>query len=138
MALHILIVDTDVHAAQATSAVVSRPSLDVTVQIAPTHELALRSMQEQCPDVLIIDPSPHDLDGAGLIRHFKAAYPGALTIVVASAPTPALRRRMDELKVDRYLEKPALLSMLWRDLQALLASSAETPPNEPTPSAQHV
>jgi DNA-binding response OmpR family regulator len=108
------------------------------VQIAPTHELALRSMREQCPDVLIIDPSPHDLDGAGLIRHFKALCAGALTIVIASAPTPSLRRRMDELEVDRYLEKPALLSMLWRDLQALLASSTETPPDQPAPTAQHI
>lgn len=138
MALQILIVDTDTHAAQATSAVVSRPSLDVKVLIAPTHELALRSMQEQCPDVLIIDPSPHNLDGAGLIQHFKTICPGAITIVVASAPTPALRRKMSELEVDRYLEKPALLSLLWRDLQALLASNAEAPPDGPAESAQHV
>jgi DNA-binding response OmpR family regulator len=138
MALQILIVDTDIHAAQATSAVVSRPSLEVTVLIAPTQELALRSMQERHPDVLIIDPSPHNLDGAGLIQHFKAICPGAITIVVASAPTPALRRKMSELEVDRYLEKPALLSQLWRDLQALLASNANTLRDKPAESAQHV
>ena len=138
MALHILIVDTDVHAAQATNAVVSRPNLDVTVQLAATHELALRSMQEQRPDVLIIDPSPHDLDGVGLIRHYKATCPGGLTLVIASAPTPSLRRKMHELEVDRYLEKPALLSVLWRDLQALLANNAEAPPDQAAPTAQHV
>jgi DNA-binding response OmpR family regulator len=138
MALQILIVDTDTHAAQATSAVVSRPFLDVKVLVAPTHELALRSMQEHHPDVLIIDPSPHNLDGAGLIQHFKTTCPRAITIVVASAPTPALRRKMSELEVDRYLEKPALLSLLWRDLQALLVSNAEAPPDQPAESAQHV
>jgi DNA-binding NarL/FixJ family response regulator len=110
----------------------------VKVLIATTQELALRSMEEHCPDVLIIDPSPHNLDGAGLIQHYKAICPGAITIVVASAPTPALRRKMSELEVDRYLEKPALLSLLWRDLQALLARNAETPPDEPAESAQHV
>jgi DNA-binding NarL/FixJ family response regulator len=138
MALQILIVDTDIHAAQATSAVVSRPIPEATVLVAPTYERALQSLQEQPPDVLIIDPSPHDLDGPRLIQHFKALCPGGLTIVVASAPTPALRRKMSELQVDRYLEKPALLSVIWRELQALLASNAEALPDAPAESVQPV
>ena len=138
MALQILIVDTDIHAAQVTSAVVSRPLPTATVLIAPTYERALRSMEEHHPDVLIIDPSPHNLNGARLIEHFKAMLPGALTIVVASAPTPALRRRMNELQVDRYLEKPALLSLLWRELQTLLASNAEVLPDLPTAKVQPI
>ena len=77
-------------------------------------------MQEQWPDILIIDPSPHSLEGAQLIRHFRAAHSEAIVVVVAGVPTPGLRRSMQELAVNIYLEKPALLPLLWRELNTLL------------------
>jgi len=120
MPVHILIVDTDAHAAQATSAVVSRPIPQAAVMVASSYAQAMRRMQEQWPDILIIDPSPHSLEGAQLIRHFRAAHSEAIVVVVAGVPTPGLRRSMQELAVNIYLEKPALLPLLWRELNTLL------------------
>jgi DNA-binding NtrC family response regulator len=130
MVPHILIVDTDTSAAQVTCAVVARVIPEATVAVAPSFERARLSMQEQRSDALIIDPSPHSLDGMRLIQQFKAACPDAPVIVVASMPTPALRRAMEALRVEAYLEKPALLSLLRHELHALLRDgAAAVPPN---------
>jgi DNA-binding NarL/FixJ family response regulator len=77
-----------------------------------------------------------------LIVQLKAERPDARVIVVASAPTPALRRKMAGLGVDTYLEKPALLPLLLQELLATLrhdtASTSESDrnslaPQPPTP-----
>jgi DNA-binding response OmpR family regulator len=135
MVPHILIIDADLGAAQVTRAVVARTLPDATVAMAPTVERALLSMQEQRPDALIIDPAPQIRDGTRLIEQFKAARPDAPVIVVASMPTPALRRTMAGLGVDTYLEKPALLPLLRNQLQALLHNDAPAAPPSHTSRA---
>lgn len=122
MVSHILIVDADPTAAQVTSAIIARVLPEATLSVAPTAENARRSAQEHHPNALIIDPSPHSLDGARLIQQLKEDCPGARVIVLASAPTPALRRRMEELGVDAYLEKPATASRLVEELRILLVN----------------
>jgi CheY-like chemotaxis protein len=120
----ILIVDGDTGAAQVTRAVVARIIPEATLAVAATFEQAWRIIQSQRPDALIIDPSPQSREGARLIEQLKAAYPAACVIVVASMPTPALRRTMAGLGVDSYLEKPALLPLLRQELYALLGNGA--------------
>jgi DNA-binding NarL/FixJ family response regulator len=133
--MHILIIDTDVHAAQVTSAVMSRPLPAATVVIASSYESAMHNMQVQRPDIFIIDPSPHSLDGSRLIEHFKAACPEAIVVVVAGAPTPGLRRRMQDLGVNIYLEKPALLPLLWQELHTLLQDNTRLIPADSVSNA---
>ena len=123
MAPHILIVDTDRSAAQVTYALVARAVPEATVVVAPSFEQARLSMQQH-PDALIIDPSPQSLEGARLIEQFKATRAKAPVIVLASMPTPALRRMMAGLGVDAYLEKPALVSLLQHQLHALRRNAA--------------
>jgi CheY-like chemotaxis protein len=132
--MHILIVDTNAHAAQVTSAVMSRPIPEATVVIASSYARAMHSMQEQCPDILVIDPSPHSLDGSRLIQHFKAARRAAIVVVLAGAPTPGLRRRMQELGVNIYLEKPALLPLLWHELHMLIQDNRRLIPTNSAPN----
>lgn len=45
-------------------------------------------------------------------------------IEIASAPTPASRRTIAELRVDAYLEKPVLLSLFMDQLRVLLRNDA--------------
>jgi DNA-binding response OmpR family regulator len=132
MVPHILIVDTDTSAAQVTRALVARALPEATLVIALTFEHARLSMQRQHPDALIIDPSPHSLEGAQLIEQFKATRADAPVIVVASMPTPALRRMMAGLGVDAYLEKPALLPLLRYELHTFMRKA---PPSTTTPHA---
>jgi DNA-binding response OmpR family regulator len=130
MVPHILIIDADSSAAQVTRAVVARALPDATMAVAPTIERALLNMQEQRPDALIIDPGAQSRDGTQLIEQFKALCPDAPVIVVASMPTPALRRTMADLRVDTYLEKPALLPLLRHELHALVRNAApDAPPS---------
>ena len=124
IAPHILIVDTDMSAAEVTRAVISRAVPEARVAIAPAGGDVDLNVHSDCPDLLIIDPSPHDVYGARLIRQLKAERPSARVIVIASAPTPPLRRMMAEVQVDVYLEKPVLLTFFQNQLRALLQNDA--------------
>jgi DNA-binding NtrC family response regulator len=128
MVPHILIVDSDSSAAQVTRAVVARAIPEATLAVASTFERAQFSMQGQRPDALIIDPAPQSRDGTRLIEQFKVMCPDAPVIVVASMPTPALRRTMAGLGVGTYLEKPALLPLLRQELHALVPTGAAAEP----------
>ena len=123
MAPYILIVDADSSAAQVTSAIVSRTVAEATVELVPAVERIDLLAQRQYPDVLIIDPSPHDNAGVRLIRELKTARPDARVIVIASNSTPALRRTITDLHVDAYLEKPILLALFIHQLRALLRNA---------------
>jgi DNA-binding NarL/FixJ family response regulator len=124
MVSHMLIVDSDTIAAEVTRAIVSRAVPEATVAIAPVAADGALNMHGNFPDVLIIDPSPHAVHGTQLIGQLKAARADARVIVIASTPTPALRRRVAELRVDAYLEKPVLLSLLMDQLRTLLRNDA--------------
>lgn len=118
MTPHILIVESDVAAAQVTSAMLARAVPTAIVSVESNFEAARRSVQCHLPDVLIVDPVRHRLESIWLVQYLKTEHPDACVIVIASAPTPALRREMECLGVDAYLEKPELLSL---QIQQLLA-----------------
>jgi DNA-binding NarL/FixJ family response regulator len=109
MPAQILIVDADAAAAQVTRAIVERAAPAARLAVAPDLRAAYRELQRELPDVLIIDPSPHPLAGVELVAAVKRRTPHGQVIVLASAPTAGLRRQMQGLGVDLYLEKPAPL-----------------------------
>ena len=78
------------------------------ITVEPDAERACRELPRLQPKVLIIDPSPSLLAGTQLITAVKGQLAGQV-VVVASAPTAGLRRRLHSLGVDRYFEKPAPL-----------------------------
>ncbi len=112
MAYHILIVDVDAAAAQVTRARIARLVPDATLTIEPSPERGRLYVQHRRPDVLIIDPSPRNLECGLLIKFVKETYPGACVIVLTSEPMPGLRSRMCQLGVDVYLEKSVALPSL--------------------------
>jgi response regulator of citrate/malate metabolism len=126
---HILIVESDVAAAQVTSAMLARAVPTAIVSVESDFAAARRTLQSHQPDVLIIDPVLHRPESIWLVQHLKTKHPDAHVIIIASAPTPALRREMERLGVDAYLEKPELLSL---QLQQLLAALRPGPANMET------
>jgi DNA-binding NarL/FixJ family response regulator len=116
---HILIVDADVSAAQITAAVVQHIAPAATVTVERTPARAWLSFQHRPPDVLIVDPAPQGPTDTLLIQLLKQERPQAHVIVVASEPTPALRRKLHDLTVEAYLEKPTPLAVLADHLRAL-------------------
>jgi DNA-binding NarL/FixJ family response regulator len=118
MPARILIIDANAAAAQVTRAIVERAAPGAQLAVAPDLQAAYRELQGEPPDVLIIDPAPHPLAGVQLAAAVKRRNPRGQVIVLASAPTAALRRQMQGLGVDLYLEKPAPL--LVEELRRLL------------------
>src|SRR5262245_37842428 len=123
MPTHVLIVDANRSAAHVTRAIVARALPGATLTVAHTLEDAWRELRDQRPDVLLLDPPPDQLAVARLIQYAKEGCPQLRLILLAWAPTPSLRRTMEALGVELYLEKPALLSQLAHALQTAATSS---------------
>lgn len=109
---HILIIDADESAAQATAAIVRRLAPELTLELAASPDRGMAAMEQRCPDVLIVDPAPFGRRGLALIRRQRVECAGCRIVVLASAPTPALRQQMHDLRVDAYLEKPAPMPLV--------------------------
>lgn len=121
MTLHILLVDPDASAAQVTSALVQRLEPRAEIVCEGTPEAAWLRSQQQPFDILIVDPLPQSSLGPLLIQLVREQSPACRIVVLSSAPTPALRRKMNELNVDVYLEKSAALPVLKERLQTIFA-----------------
>lgn len=118
MPAQIVIIDADAAAAQVTRAIVERAAPGAELAVVPDLRAAYHELQREPPDVLIIDPAPHPLAGVQLAATVKRRSPRGQVVVLASAPTAALRRQMQAVGVDLYLEKPAPL--LVEELRRLL------------------
>jgi DNA-binding NarL/FixJ family response regulator len=122
MPTHILLVDADANASMVTCAFVRRLAPHATVACERTAQAAWSSFQRVRPDLLVIDPSPFGPQGLLLIHLLRQQHPDCRVVVLASRPTPVLRRKCAELRIDAYLEKPAPLPLLGDQLRAMLAA----------------
>jgi DNA-binding NarL/FixJ family response regulator len=119
---HILIVDADTSAARATRKLVERVKPDATVSIEAAADLGMLSARHSPPDILIIDPSPENRSDEQLIEQIKAEFPEVRVIALTSSSTPTMRRRMLQLGVDLYIEKPSAPLPLIDGLRAMFAA----------------
>jgi CheY-like chemotaxis protein len=120
---HILVVDADASAAQVTGAVVTQVAPRAHITVAPSLIEGLQRMRHERPDVLLIDPARQGRTVARAIQDIKDIHRGMYIIVLASIPTPTLRRSMQQLGVDVYLEKPVLLPLFIKEMSAALERS---------------
>lgn len=127
MAVHVLIVDADPSAATVTSAVVKRIAPEAIVEHEPSLDPEQLRRQVIKPDVLIIDPAAHSFRALHLLRQCKEDLPATRVVILASAPTPALRTAARHLDIEAYLEKPATLAKLMEKLRGVLAVGEEAP-----------
>jgi DNA-binding NarL/FixJ family response regulator len=109
MTLQVLIVDADASAAEVTRACAERALPGAAVTVEPSPHQGWLSLQGANVTMLIIDPAPYTPAAAQLIRFIHKEFPTARVIVLASAPNMALRRNMQLLGVDAYLEKPVAM-----------------------------
>lgn len=136
MAVHVLIVDADPSAATVTSAVVKRIAPDAIVEHEPGLDPEELRRQVIKPDVLIIDPAAHPFRALHLLRRCKEDLPATRVVILASAPTPALRTAARHLDIEAYLEKPATLAKLMEELREVLAVREEVAPAVVLPALQ--
>lgn len=121
MAEHILIIDANSSALDVTHALARRLAPAATITCTATVYSGWLAAQRTAPDALIIDPAPFGPSGMLVIQLCKAHYPALRVVVLASAPTPGLHRRLMQLGVDVYLEKPIASARLVDQLRAGLA-----------------
>ncbi|HEY0602076.1 MAG TPA: hypothetical protein VGD58_04150 [Herpetosiphonaceae bacterium] len=122
-----LIVDADPSAATVTGAVVRRIAPDAIVEHEPGLDPEQLRRLGIKPDVLIIDPAAHTFRALHLLRQCKADLPATRVVILASAPTPALRTAARHLDIEAYLEKPATLAKLMEKLRGVLVVEEEVP-----------
>lgn len=137
MAVHVLIVDADPSAATVTSAVVKRIAPDAIIEYEPVLDPNDLRRQLIKPDVLIIDPASLTFRALHLLRQCKEDLPRTRVVVLASAPTPALRTAARHLEIEAYLEKPVTLAKLMEKLRAVLVVHEEGAQPGPLPMLQH-
>lgn len=121
---HILIIDPDSSAANVTRTLIEHVEPLATLAVEATAERGRLSIQQRMPSIVVIDPSPYNRSDEQLVLELKAQSPGVRVIVLTSASTHALRRRMQEIGADLYIEKPAAPTVLISGLRALIESSS--------------
>lgn len=109
-----------------TGAIVRHMTPSATLDLVATPERGWLSARRYRPDVLIIDPSRDRSEGFGLIRLCQQLQPVPQIVVLASAPTPILRRQAQQFGVQVYLEKPAPLALLVERLRGVLERPRES------------
>jgi len=125
MSGQILIIDADVSAAQVTQACLRRVLPQIPVIIVPSIRGVWEQLPQSAPSAIIIDPGTQVVETALCIHYIRQTCPQALVLILASAPTPLLKKTMRDLPVDAYLEKPVAASVLIQALQGLLQRQAE-------------
>lgn len=125
MPFQIFIIDADASAAEITAALARRIAPTALITCVARAELGWRAAQQRTPDAIIIDPAPHDQSAWQCIVQCRTHNPLVKIIVLSSAPSLAIRRHIQRLGVDVYLEKPVARAVLVDQIRAVLTNVAE-------------
>lgn len=93
----------------------------VTAGIAHSGEEALEMLGREQPDVALVDLLLSGMDGLEFIRRAKKRRPELRAIVLSSLIDPLSVARVQEAKVDGYVEKNASPEILVEALQTVAA-----------------
>ncbi len=111
----VLIIDDDVGMLRALNKVLSGEGC--MVASASSSEAAVKFLTngQQCFDLIITDLRMPVIDGMGILRGVKQAYPDVPVIIITAFGSPEAKRESDQLGATAFLEKPV-------DTQRLLAT----------------
>ena len=111
MAPHILIVDADRNAARVTGALIGRVAPHTTLRYASTPYQGWLAAQCSMPDMLIIDPGPHNPANTLLIQLCTASWP-QLQIVVLTLTRATLAQCRADVHIDKSVTTTTLVDTL--------------------------
>jgi CheY-like chemotaxis protein len=77
-------------------------------------------------DMIITDLKMPKMDGFQLLEQLRKRFPAARLVVITAFDDPEVRRRIEPLRVERFLEKPL-------DLQSLVDAIEGRMPDHPAP-----
>ena len=83
---------------------------------------AVQAVQEQSPDLVILDIRMPNMNGMELLKlmHENPATAGTHVIVASAHLSPELKKEVEEMGVDIVLEKPVHLVKLVASIQKLV------------------
>lgn len=123
---HILIIDNDPAAALVTARGLQRLlTSDIEVTIAESAQAALNLNIETPLDLLIIDPSPQLQATSALISKVRSDSPKTTILVFTGHDTPRLRKHMNGLGVQHYLNKSVNIQQLSTTVSTLLTETSD-------------
>jgi len=89
---------------------------EVKSKIALNGEEALKTMDEDLPDVMVLDLKMPGIDGLEVLRRAKKAYPGVQIIMLTGHGSEKDEKEARRLGVFEYLQKPVEFEKLMRTI----------------------
>jgi DNA-binding NtrC family response regulator len=135
--LKVLLVDDEEDFVQSLS---ERMKLrDVGSEVALDGSQALRKIEEQKPDVIVLDLKMPGMHGLEVLEKVKAAYPGIEVIILTGHGSDKDQQEADRLGAYAYLRKPVGLERLMkvvtdayrRKIERTMAASAMAEGGDP-------
>jgi DNA-binding response OmpR family regulator len=91
---------------------------DVDSEVALSGEAALQSMNEDLPDVMVLDLKMPGIGGMEVLRRAKKAYPGVQIVMLTGHGSEKDEKEARRLGVFEYLQKPVPLEQLMKTITA--------------------
>jgi len=91
---------------------------DLGGHVALSGEEALRALESEVPDVMVLDLRMPGLDGLEVLRRVKATYPQVAVIVMTGRGTEEDQERVMALGAFAYLTKPVAITDLMETIRA--------------------
>lgn len=99
---------------------------DVKSDVALNGEEALKAMDEDLPDVMVLDLKMPGIDGLEVLRRTKKAYPGVQIIMLTGHGSEKDEKEARRLGVFEYLQKPVEFEKLMRTIIKAYKSKFES------------
>jgi len=94
---------------------------DFQVKIANTGEDAIKSLDQENPDIVLLDISMPGMDGLTVLKRIKEKKMRCKVIMVTALETNVKIEEAMRLGADNYITKPLSLEYLERDVQEKVA-----------------
>jgi DNA-binding NtrC family response regulator len=90
---------------------------DLTPELALSGEEALQQIQEDVPDVMVLDLKMPGIDGMEVLRRVRKAYPNVQVVVLTGHGSEKDEAEARRLGAFAYLQKPVEMDKLVRTLK---------------------
>ncbi|MBW2669887.1 MAG: response regulator [Deltaproteobacteria bacterium] len=98
---------------------------DLESDVALSGEQALKTMDEDLPDVMVLDLKMPGMDGMEVLRRAKKAYPGVQIIMLTGHGSEKDEQEARRLGVFEYLQKPISIEKLMKTITEAYKSKFE-------------
>jgi len=99
---------------------------DLKSDVSLSGEQALKTMDEDLPDVMVLDLKMPGMDGMEVLRRAKKAYPGVQIIMLTGHGSEKDEKEARRLGVFEYLQKPVEFEKLIRTVTNAYKSKLES------------